>query len=146
MCGFFDSRRIGKNFDRLAELLASDHPVPAIRFYKMHATLIEAVHNFYSDESMADTLLSQTNTFAIDIFMNDGSSVDFRNCFWAPVQTKEAQDFITLLERGWNLIHDSLQRCSTIDIPLKYTEEDLFIYEDMIWYDKHGNPLNKGSN
>lgn len=141
MCGFLDNQRVGKPFDRLSDLLHSDHPVPAIRFFKMHTTLLETVHHFFTEESVVNVLLSQTSTFAIDIFMHDGTSMDMRNCFWAPAQTREAQEFIVLLERGWNMIHDSLQQCSLVEIPNKHAEEDLTVYESMIWYDKYGNNL-----
>lgn len=141
MCGFFDSKRVGKPFDRLATLLASDHPVPAIRFLKMQATLLAIVHDRYPDESVAKFLLSETSSFAIDIFMHDGTSMDLRNCFWAPAQTKDAQEFISLLDRGWNIIRDSLQKYALTSIPDKYTDDQLKVQEGLIWYDSLGNPL-----
>lgn len=141
MCGFFDSQRLGKPFDRLSVLLLSGHPVPAIRFIKMHETLLGLVHQYYSEETVADILLSQTSAFAIDIFMHDGTSKDLKNCFWAPAQTKEAQEFISYLEQGWNLIRDSLQQYALVDLPHKYPQNDMIVDSSMIWYDKYGNSL-----
>lgn len=141
MCGYFDKQRVGEPFDRLNELLRSDHPIPALRFYKMHATLLGTIHEFYTEKSVVDILLSQTDAFAIDIFAHDGEGIDIRNCFWAPAQTKEAQEFIVCLERGWNLIRDSLQGHALLTIPNKYTEDDLQVYDELCWYDRCGNPI-----
>ncbi len=141
MCGFFDSLRTGKPFDRLSQLLSGDHPVPALRFTKMHMTLLTMIHQVFEDDDLANLLLSQTDAFAIDIFMHDGSSVSLANCFWAPAQTQEGQNYLTLLERGWNMIHDSLQQYALLPLPDKYTESEMLIYQDMIWFDRDGNPL-----
>ena len=139
MCGYFDNQREGKPFDRLGDLLRSSHPIPAVRFYKMHATLLSTIHEFYTEEKVANILLSQIDAFAIDIFAHDDEGKDIRNCFWVPVQTKEAQEFIVCLERGWNMIRDSLQQYALLTIPNKYTEDDLQIDDASCWYDRHGN-------
>ena len=107
----------------------------------MQATLLAIVHDRYPDESVAKFLLSETSSFAIDIFMHDGTSMDLRNCFWAPAQTKDAQEFISLLDRGWNIIRDSLQKYALTSIPDKYTDDQLKVQEGLIWYDSLGNPL-----
>lgn len=141
MCGFFDSKRIGKPFDRLAVLLAGDHPIPAIRFFKMHTMLLTVVHHIFPDRATADALLSKIGKFSVEIFMYDGTSMDIKNCYWAPAQTKDAQEFIAFLEKGWNDIRDSLQRYSLLDLPRKFTEADLEISEELIIYDRFGNLL-----
>lgn len=139
MCGFFDKRQLGKPFDRLNKLLSSDHPIHAVRFYKMHATLLGLVHESNPEEGLAEILLSQTDPFAIDIFAHDDDGKDLRNCFWAPAQTKEAQEFIVCLERGWNIIRDSLQTFALLPIPNKYAKEDLQLDIHSYWYDRDGN-------
>ncbi len=143
LCGFFDSLRAGKPFDRLSQLLSGDHPVPALRFTKMHMTLLTMIHRVFEDDDLANLLLSQTNAFAIDIFMHDGSTVSLGNCFWAPAQTREGQSYLTFLERGWNLIRDSLQRYALLELPDKYTESEMQIYPDMIWFDRDGKALHR---
>ncbi len=143
MCGFFDNQRTRTKFDQLSNLLLSDHPIPAIRFFKMNATLNQTIHTIFEDDEVAEMLLSSTDAFSVDIFMHKDSVMDLKNCFWAPVQTKEAQEFITLLEKGWNLIHDSLQSFALLDVPNKFSTEDLLIPKGLIWYDKNGNPIQK---
>jgi hypothetical protein len=39
MCGYFESRIPGAFFTRLSVILSSDHPINAIRFYKMQMTV-----------------------------------------------------------------------------------------------------------
>ena len=135
MCGFFDSQRTGATFERLSYLLSSDHPIPAVRFFKMNVTL--------NDNDIAEMLLSSTDAFSVDIFMHKDHVMDLKNCFWAPVQTREAQEFITLLEKGWNLIHDSLQSFALLEIPGKLSAEDLVIPDRLVWFDGDGNAIRK---
>ena len=92
---------------------------------------------------MAALLLSSTDAFSVDIIMHKNQTIDIRNCFWAPVQTKEAQDFIVLLEKGWNTIHDSLQSFALLDIPNKFSAEDLLIPDSLVWFDRNGNFVRK---
>lgn len=143
MCGFFDSQRTGVTFERLSYLLSSDHPIPAVRFFKMNVTLNEMIHTIYEDNDVAEMLLASTDAFSVDIFMHKDHVMNLKNCFWAPVQTREAQEFITLLEKGWNLIHDSLQSFSLLDIPSKFSSEELLIPERLIWFDKNGKIIRK---
>ncbi len=142
MCGFFDSQRKGEKFHKLSNLLASDHPIQAIRFFKMNVTLNQMIYTIF-DESIAEVLLLSTDAFSVDIFMHKDKVMDIKNCFWAPAQTKEAQEFVTLLEKGWNKIHDSLQSVSLIDIPNKFSAEDLIIPDYLILFDKDGNSIQK---
>lgn len=143
MCGFFDSQRTGATFERLSYLLSSDHPIPAVRFFKMNVTLNEMIYTIYEDNDIAEMLLSSTDAFSVDIFMHKEHVMDLKNCFWAPVQTREAQEFITLLEKGWNLIHDSLQSFALLEIPSKFSAEDLLIPDRLVWFDKDGNTIRK---
>lgn len=143
MCGFFDSQRTGATFERLSYLLSSDHPIPAVRFFKMNVTLNEMIYTIYEDNDIAEMLLSSTDAFSVDIFMHKDHVMDLKNCFWAPVQTREAQEFITLLEKGWNLIHDSLQSFALLEIPSKFSAEDLLIPDRLVWFDKDGNTIRK---
>ncbi len=142
MCGFFDSQRTGATFEKLSYLLSSNHPIPAVRFFKMNVTLNEMIHTIYEDD-VAEMLLSSTDAFSVDIFMHKDHVMDLKNCFWAPVQTREAQEFITILEKGWNLIHDSLQNFALLKIPNKFSAEDLLIPDSMVWFDKDGNTIRK---
>ncbi len=141
MCAFFDSMRTGKPFDKLSLLLASTHPVPAIRFFKMYTTMADIIHHLFPNEEMAEDLLSQRSAFAMDILLDDGTTKDLRNCFWAPVHTKEAQEFVSMLEHGWNYIRDSLQNHALLPLPFKYPETYMKVYDDMILYDRNGNPV-----
>lgn len=125
MCGFFDGQRTEASFEKLSLLLDSDHPIPAVRFFKMNLTMNEMICTIFKDSDVAELLLSGTDAFSVDIFMHKDHTMNIKNCFWAPVQTKEAQDFIVLLEKGWNIIHDSLQSFTLLDIPSKFSAEDL---------------------
>ena len=87
--------------------------------------------------------MSSTDVFSVDIFMHKDHVMDLKNCFWAPVQTREEQEFITLLEKGWNLIHDSLQSFALLEIPSKFSAEDLLIPDRLVWVDKDGNTIRK---
>lgn len=139
MCGFFDAQRTEASFDKLSHLLISDHPIPAVRFFKMDLTMNEMIYTLFEDADMAELLLSSTDAFSVDIFMHKDQTMDIRNCFWAPVQTKEAQDFIVLLEKGWNIIHDSLQSFALLDIPSKFSAEDLMVPDSLVWFDRNGD-------
>ena len=141
MFGYFDSQHVGKPFDRLSLLLKFDHPIPAIRFAKTDATMTQWIHKYYEDNDFADALLSYTDIFTTQIFMDDGHTMDIRNCFWAPSQTEMAQVFMTYLEKGWNLIHDSLQSFALLDIPKKFSPEELMILKRFIRFNDKGNPL-----
>lgn len=143
MCGFFDAQRTEASFEKLSHLLISDHPIPAVRFFKMELTMNEMVYTLFEDADMAELLLSSTDAFSVDIFMHKNQTMDIRNCFWAPVQTKEAQDFIVLLEKGWNIIHDSLQSFALLDIPNKFSAEDLLIPDSLVWFDRNGDFVRK---
>lgn len=143
MCGFFDGQRTEASFEKLSILLDENHPIPAIRFFKMNLTMNEMICTIFKDPDVAELLLSGTDAFSVDIFMHRDHTMNIKNCFWAPVQTKEAQNFIVLLEKGWNKIHDSLQSFALIDIPSKFSAEDLLIPDNLVWFDKHGNFLSK---
>lgn len=143
MCGFFDAQRTEASFEKISHLLISDHPIPAVRFFKMNLTMNEMVYTLFEDADMAELLLSSTDAFSVDIFMHKNQTMDIRNCFWAPVQTKEAQDFIVLLEKGWNIIHDSLQGFALLDIPSKFSAEDLLIPDSLVWFDRNGDFVRK---
>lgn len=140
MCGYFDSRIPGSSFTRLSVLLASDHPINAIRFYKMQMAVFELLHSHYQDEEIVSALLSEQNTFSVDIFMHKNGVKDFNNCYWLPVHTKEAQEFIVKLEEGWNQIHDSLQRFALLPLPGKYSDSELKVFDESIWFDHSGKP------
>lgn len=144
MCGFFDGQRTEASFEKLSLLLDKDHPIPAIRFFKMNLTMNEMICTIFKDPDVAELLLSGTDAFSVDIFMHKDHTTNIKNCFWAPVQTKEAQEFIVRLEKGWNLIHDSLQSFALLDIPSKFSAEDLLIPDSLVWFDKNGNFLIKG--
>lgn len=135
MCGYFDSRRMGTNFDRVNQLLLSNHPIQAIRFYNMKLTLAGVLSEFFKDDEIVDALLSHADTFTADIFMHKDNEMDIRNCFWAPVHTKEVQEFMTWLNRGWNLIYDSLQQYAWIKLPDKYEEEDFVVRDEDVWFE-----------
>ena len=139
MLGFFDSRTAEGSFEELKHLLKSNHPIPAIRYYKIKSTLIEYVSELYKDEEVVSLLLSNMDTFSIDVFMHKDSDIDIRNCFWAPAQTKKAQDYIIQLEKGWNIIHDSLQHVSSMNIASRFSFDDLLLVDDMVWFDENGN-------
>lgn len=144
MCGFFDGQRTEASFEKLSMLLDKNHPIPAIRFFKMNLTMNEMICTIFKDPDVAELLLSGTDAFSVDIFMHRDHTMNIKNCFWAPVQTKEAQEFIVRLEKGWNLIHDSLQSFALLDIPSKFSAEDLLIPDSLVWFDKNGNFLIKG--
>ena len=141
MCGFFDEQRTEASFEKLSLLLNENHPIPAIRFFKMNLTMNEMICTIFKDVDVAELLLSGTDAFSVDIFMHKDHTMNIKNCFWAPVQTKEAQDFIVLLENGWNIIHDSLQSFALLDIPSKFSAEDLLIPDSLVWFDKNGRIL-----
>ena len=109
----------------------------------MNLTLNEMICTIFKDADVAELLLSGTDAFSVDIFMHKDHIMNIKNCFWAPVQTKEAQDFIVLLEKGWNIIHDSLQSFALLDIPNKFSADDLLIPDSLVWFDKEGNFLQK---
>lgn len=141
MCGYFDSRVPGDSFTRLSVLLASDHPINAIRFYKMQMSVYELLHNYYQDEKIVSALLAEQNTFSVDIFMHKNGVKDFNNCYWLAVHAKEAQEFIVKLEEGWNQIHDSLQRFAMLPLPEKYSNSDLEVFDESVWFDRTGRPI-----
>lgn len=138
MCGYFDSRIPGSTFARLSVLLASDHPINAIRFYKMLMCLHGLVRYYYKDEEIVSALMSEQDTFSVDIFMHKNGDKDFMNCYWLPVQTKEAQEFIVKLDEGWNQIRDSLQRFATLPLMEKIGEHNLRVFDESIWFDHAG--------
>ena len=138
MCGFFNRRYQTNSFASLNNLLSSGHPIPAIRFYKMQLTINTMLYNYYEYEEIVSRLLREENTYSIEIFMHQNGIKNINNCFWLPVYTQEAQKHISLLEAGWNIIHDSLQKYSIIKLPSKFTLEDLEIPPENIWFDKSG--------
>lgn len=141
MIGYFDSRTATGSFDQLGELLKSDHPIPAIRYYKVKSTLIEYISKIYKDEGVISLLISDLDAFSIDIFMHKNGDMDIKNCFWASAMTPKAQDYIILLEKGWNVIHDSLQEEADMNIADKFSSDDLMLIDDMVWFDDNGNPV-----
>lgn len=143
MFGFFDDKRTVRPFDCLTRLLIADHPIPALRFAKVDATMRTFIHRIWNDDETEKILLEGTDGFTTDIFMRDGSSWDMKNVFWAPAQTQVGQEFLTELEKGWNSIRDSLQQYSLLNLPPKFTDDELRILPEFIRFDSKGNLLEK---
>ena len=138
MLGYFDSRTGAESFEQLKELLKSNHPIPAIRYFKIKSTLIECISKLYKDDEVVSLLLSDVDAFSIDIFMHKNGDMDIRNCFWASALTQKAQEYIVQLEKGWNLIHDSLQCVANVNIADKFSPDSLLLFDEMIWFDEKG--------
>lgn len=138
MLGYFDSRTGAEPFEQLKELLKSNHPIPAIRYFKIKSTLIECISKLYKDDEVVSLLLSDVDAFSIDIFMHKNGDMDIRNCFWASALTQKAQEYIVQLEKGWNLIYDSLQCVANVNIADKFSPDSLLLFDEMIWFDEKG--------
>ena len=143
MLGFFDKRRKISSFESLNYLLASDHPIPAIRFFEMDKVFHGMVGSMFKNDSIPKFLLNETNAFVFDILAHSGEEMSIDNCFWMPVLTREAQRFIALLNQGWNRIHDSLQSFSQIAIQEKYKKEELEVFTECIRFDITGKYIRK---
>ena len=140
MCGFFDREIFKGDYFRSLNCLDSfSHPLPSIRFYKMKLTINTVLYTIFDEEQIVSELLADDYTFRTEIFSHgeDGNK-DTRNCFWAPVFTKEAQEHIVKLEEGWNTIHDTVALFSKMAVPEKFSAESMITPEGNILFDRTG--------
>ena len=140
MCGFFDREIFKGDYFRSLNCLDSfSHPLPSIRFYKMKLTINTVLYTIFDEEQIVSELLADDYTFRTEIFSHDeDGNKDTRNCFWAPVFTKEAQEHIVKLEEGWNTIHDTVALFSKMAVPEKFSAESMIIPEGNILFDRTG--------
>ena len=141
MLGYFNNQYENNQFNSLNALYVTNHPINAIRFFLMEITIFQLIHNCFIQKETKEILLKETKYYSVDTFSHKNGIRKIQHCFWAPVYTEIAQTHIIGLKKIWNQIQESLSKYSIFEIYDKFSESDMALVEEAVWFDNEGNRI-----